>query len=202
MRAEVKSHQQANDALHQATGDKIALKEEVQELSQRLGSALEQIQKLTVDLATTRSLLDVQDRDRQAANARASTSALVTTKLRIPTHVKGKKTPSRTDTPMASAGSRQSIPSRAGDSVKLRLDGGDSDGEASSIDNDGNKWVPIWLTILKKKSGQGDCKGSRGCGMDTPAPAQPPAQIRFDIKPKDPPTYHGKSTEDIEVWSQ
>ena len=34
MRAEVKLHQQANDALQQATGDKSALKEEVQELSQ------------------------------------------------------------------------------------------------------------------------------------------------------------------------
>ena len=54
MRAEVKSHQQANDALQQATGEKSALKEEVQELSQRLGSALDQIQKLTVDLATTK----------------------------------------------------------------------------------------------------------------------------------------------------
>ena len=43
MTAEVKSHKQANDALQQATGDKTALKEEVQELSQRLGSALDQI---------------------------------------------------------------------------------------------------------------------------------------------------------------
>ena len=50
MRAEVKSNQQANDALQQATRDKSALKEEVQELSQHLGSALDQIQKLTVDL--------------------------------------------------------------------------------------------------------------------------------------------------------
>ena len=93
MSAEVKSHKQANDALQQSTGDKSALKEEVQELSQRLGSALEQIQKLTVDLATTRSLLDVQDKDRQAANAGASTSPPATTKLRIPAHVKGKKPP-------------------------------------------------------------------------------------------------------------
>ena len=143
MSAEVKSHKQVNDALQQAIGDKSALKEEVQELSQRLGSALDQIQKLTVDLATTRSLLDVHDRDKQAANAGASTSAPATTKQRIPAHVKGKKTPSRTDTPMASARSRQTVPSRAGNSVKSRLDGGDSDGEASSIDSDGNRWVPI-----------------------------------------------------------
>ena len=118
MRAEVKSHQQTNDALQQATGDKIALKEEVRKLSYRLESALEQIQKLTEDLTTTRSLLDVQDKDKQAANAGASTSAPVTTKSRIPAHVKGKKTPSRPDTPMVSAGSKQSVPSRVGDSVK------------------------------------------------------------------------------------
>ena len=178
------------------------MKGEVQQLSQRLGSALEQIQKLTVDLATIRSLLDVQDKDRQAANAGASTSAPTTMKPRIPTHIKGKKTPSRIDTPMASAGSRHSVPSRADDSMKSRLDGGDSDGESNLTDSDGNRWVPIWKTIQKKKTGQRDCEGSRGCGTDTPTPAQPPTQIWFDIKPKDPPTYHGKATKDIEVWSQ
>ena len=93
MRAEVKSHQQANDALQQATRDRTALTKEVRELSYRLESALEQIQKLTEDLSTTRSLLDVQDKDRQAANAGASTSAPVTAKSRIPTQAKGKKPP-------------------------------------------------------------------------------------------------------------
>ena len=140
MRAEVKSHQQANDALQQATGEKSALKEEVQELSQRLGSALDQIQKLTVDLATTKSLLDMQDRDRQAANAGASTSAPAATTLRIPAQDKGKKTPSRADTPMGSARSRRTAPSKNDDSVKHGLDGGDSDDGTSSIDSEGNKW--------------------------------------------------------------
>ena len=202
MTAEVQSHKQANDALQQVTGDRSALKEEVQELSQRLGSALEQIQNLTVDLATTKSLLDVQDRDRQAANAGASTSAPTTAKVRIPAHAKGKKTPSRSETPKMSAGSRQAAPSRDDDSVDMKLDSGDSDGESSVLYSDGKTWVPLWRTIQKKKTGKGDCEGSRGCGSDTSAPAQPPAQIRFDIKPKDPPTYHGKATEDIEVWSQ
>ena len=68
MTAEVDAHRQANDALQQATEDKSALKGEVKELSQQLGSALEQIQKLTEDLASTRSLLDVQVQDRKAAN--------------------------------------------------------------------------------------------------------------------------------------
>ena len=164
---------------------------------------MDQIQKLTVDLATTKSLLDMQDRDRQAANAGASTSALGQAKLRIPAHAKGKKTPSRSDTPMASAGSRQAAPSRDDDSVKHGLDGvGDSDDGTSSMDSEGNRWIPIWRTIKKKKLGQGDCEDSRGCGMPPSATAHPPARIRFDIKPKDPPAYHGKATEDVEVWSQ
>ena len=160
MRAEVKSNQQANDALQQATGDKSALKEEVQELSQHLGSALDQIQKLTVDLATTRSLLDMQDQDRQAANARASTSAPLTAKSRIPAHVKGKKNPSRPDTPKMSAGSRQSVSSRVDNSVKMKLNGGDSDDGTSSIDSDGNIWGPSGRPVQKKKTGQRGCKGS------------------------------------------
>ena len=176
--------------------------DEVRELSYRLESALEQIQKLTEDLTTTRSLLDVQDTNRQAANAGASTSAPVIAKLRIPAHAKGKKTPSRSDTPMASAGSRQAAASRKDDSVKHGLDGRDSDDGTSSIDKEGNKWFPIWRTIRKKKLGQGDCEDSRGCGTPPLAPAQPPTRIRFDIKPKDPLAYHGKATEDVEVWSQ
>ena len=99
MRAEVKSHQQANDALQQATGEKTALTDEVRTLSSRLESALEQIQKLNEDLITTRSLLDVQTTDRQAANAGASTSAPAATTLRIPAQAKGKKTPSRSRYP-------------------------------------------------------------------------------------------------------
>ena len=202
MRAEVKSHQQANDALQQATGDRTALKEEVHELSYRLESALEQIQKLTEDLTVTRSLLDTQNRDRQATNAGASTSASVTAKSRIPARAKGKKTPSRSDTPMADAGSTHALPGKYDDLWKRKLDGGDSDGDSSETDGDDYRWVPIWRTIRERKTGPGDCEGSRGCGTDAPAPAQPPAQIRFDIKPKDPPAYHGKAIEDVEVWSQ
>ena len=203
MRAEVKSHQQANDALQQATGEKTALTDEVRTLSSRLESALEQIQKLTEDLTTTRSLLDVQVTDRQAANAGASTSAPAATTMRIPAQAKGKKTPSRSDTPMMSAGSRHAAPSKDDDSGKHGLvDGGDSDKETSSVDSDGNRWVPIGRILGKKKLGPGDCKDSRGCGTPPAAPAHPPARIRFDIKLKDPPAYHGKATEDVEVWSQ
>ena len=84
--------------------------------------------------------------------------------------------------------------------MKHGLDGGGhSDDGTSSVDSEGNRWIPIWRTIRKKKLGQGDCEDSQGCGTPPPAPAHPPARIRFDIKPKDPPAYHGKATEDVEV---
>ena len=95
-------------------------------------------------MTTTRSLLNVQDTDRQAANAGASTSAPGQSTLRIPAQAKGKKTPSRADTPMASAGSRKATPSRDDDSGKHGLnDSGDSDDGTSSVDSDGNKWIPL-----------------------------------------------------------
>ena len=64
---------------------------------------------------------------------------------RIPAQAKGKKTPSRSDTPMVSAGSRHAAPSKDDDSGKHGLDdGGDSDDGTSSVDSDGNKWAPQW----------------------------------------------------------
>ena len=160
MHAEVKSHQQANDALQQTIGEKTALTDEVRELSSRLESALEQIQKLTEDLTTTRSLLDVQNTDRQAANAGASTSAPIIAKSRIPAQAKGKKTPSRSDTPIASARSRQAAPSKYGDLWKRKLVGGNNDGETSSGDSEDNDWVPLGHPIQKQKCGQEDCEDS------------------------------------------
>ena len=77
-----------------------------------------------------------------------------------------------------------------------------NDGETSSGDSEDNDWVPLGKSIQKQKRSQEDCEDSRGCGTPPPAPAHPPARIRFEIKPKDPPAYHGKATEDVEVWSQ
>ena len=50
-----------------------------------------------------------------------------------------------------------------------------------------------------RKGRSQDCGGSRGCGTDSPTAAP---QIRFDIKPKDPPVFTGKTTDDVEVWVQ
>ena len=62
---------------------------------------------------------------------------------------------------------------------------------------------PYWTQLYgRRKLDQGDCEDSRGCGTPPPASAHPPTRIRFDSKPKDPPAYHGKATEDMEVWSQ
>ena len=103
---------------------------------------------------------------------------------------------------MTSAGSRQPLPSKYDDLWKRKLVAGNKDGETSSGDSEDNDWVPLGHSIRKTKFDQGDCDDSRGSGTPPGAPAQPPARIRFDIKPKDPPAYHGKATEDVEVWSQ
>ena len=42
-----------------------------------------------------------------------------------------------------------------------------------------------------------DCGEEQGCGSDALA-----TQVRFDIKPKDPPVFTGKSSDDVEVWVQ
>ena len=115
--------------------------------------------------------------------------------MRIPAQAKGKKTPSRVDTPMMSAGSRHAAPSKDDDSRKMKLDdGGASDDGSSSVDSDGILKFRGWRSIYQKKTGPMDCDGSKGCGTPPSAPAPPPARIQFDIKPKDPPTYHGKAT--------
>ena len=63
---------------------------------------------------------------------------------RIPAQAKGKKPPSRSDTPMASAGSRQVAPSKYDDLWKRKLVGGNNDGETSSGDSADNDWVPLY----------------------------------------------------------
>ena len=57
--------------------------------------------------------------------------------------------------------------------------------------------TPRSWRFLRRKGRSQDCGGSQGCGSDAGKPA---AQVRFDIKPKDPPVFTGKSTDDVEVW--
>ena len=42
-----------------------------------------------------------------------------------------------------------------------------------------------------------DCGTEEGCGTDAPA-----ARFDLQVKPKDPPTFAGKPTDDVEVWVQ
>ena len=53
------------------------------------------------------------------------------------------------------------------------------------------------LRFLRQWKGhrQKDCGEERGCGSDGPVD-----QVRFDIKPKDPLVFIGKSSDDVEVW--
>ena len=64
VRTEVQSHKQANAALRGANEEQAKLKGEVQDLSVQLKTALDQIHNLSVDLAATRSLLDVRAQPR------------------------------------------------------------------------------------------------------------------------------------------
>ena len=60
----MQANKEANTALRVATEGQVKLKGEVQDLTVQLQAALDQIHKLSVDLATTRSLLDVGGRPR------------------------------------------------------------------------------------------------------------------------------------------
>ena len=62
---EVKAHQDANATLQRAPTKQASLKGEVQSLSQELKAALDQIHDLSVNLATTRSLLDAAPQGRE-----------------------------------------------------------------------------------------------------------------------------------------
>ena len=67
VKTEVLAHKQANAALRMANEGQIKLKGEVQDLSAQLQAALDQIQNLSVDLATTRSLLDAGTKQKEGS---------------------------------------------------------------------------------------------------------------------------------------
>ena len=73
VKSKVQAHKEANAALQKAIGEQVKFKGEVQDLSGQLQSTLNQIHKLSIDLATTRSLLDPLPR-RQQDDGGASTS--------------------------------------------------------------------------------------------------------------------------------
>ena len=197
VQTEVQAHKKANAALQQATGEQMKLKGEVQDLSEQLQSALDQIHNLSVDLATTRSLLDAGSR-RQHGDSGPSTSKGQKWPGLGAAGYKGKKTPSL-------ASSSKKAPSRAGSegassrgpSISLR--GASDDGASSSSSEEGEDVPRTTWRFLRQRKGhpKKDCGKDRGCGSDAPA-----TQVRFDIKPKDPPVFTGKSSDDVEVWVQ
>ena len=203
VRTEVQSHKQANAALRGAKEEQAKLKGEVQDLSVQLKTALDQIQNLSVDLAATRSLLDVraQPRRQQQQQQRddgsgPSTSAGQKKKPeKLVQKMKGKKTPSLAGSDASSFAGSGKAPSR-GNSISL-MGIGDDGASTSSSSEDGRDAPRKWRFLRQKKGRPLDCGEDRGCGSDAPA-----AQVRFDIKPKDPPVFTGKATDDVEVWVQ
>ena len=106
VKTEVLAHKQANAALRMANEGQVKLKGEVQDLSARLQAALDQIQNLSVDLATTRSLLDAgtkpQGRQQKDDGGASTSKGQKWVKLEIVLD-KGKKTPSRAGSEGASS---------------------------------------------------------------------------------------------------
>ena len=200
----MQANKEANAALRVASEGQAKLKGEVQDLSVPLQAALDQINKLSVDLATTRSLLDAGGRPRQQQPQQPQQQKIhdgsgpsTSTGLKKPVldaQMKGKKTPSLADSDkVPSSIGRGKVPSK-GRSISLR-GAGDDGPSSSSSSEDGSRDVPRSWRFLRQKKGRLDCGESRGCGSDAPA-----AQVRFDIKPKDPPIFTGKATDDVEVW--
>ena len=207
IKTEVQAHKQANAALRVANEGQVKLKGEVQDLSVQLQAALDQIQKLSVDLATTRSLFDTgaggrpfpqqppqQQQQQKVDDGAGPSTSTRKKKPKLDAQKKGKKTPSLVGSDAPSVTGRGKAPSR---SRSLSLLDTDNDGPrySSSSSEDGSRDVPRSWRFLRQRKGRQDCEDDKGCGSDAPA-----AQVRFDIKPKDPPVFTGKATDDVEVW--
>ena len=145
VKIEVQANKEANAALRVATEGQVKLKGEVQDLTVQLQAALDQIHKLSMDLATTRSLLEEGGRPRQQQpqqpqqqkhdDGGASTSKgqkWVKLETVLDTYMKGKKTPSLADSDrvLSSMGSGKA-PSK-GRSISLHGVGDDRPGSNSS----------------------------------------------------------------------
>ena len=201
----VQAHKQANAALQQAHQDQARLKGEAQDLSTLLKATLDQIHNIFVDLAAMRSLLDAKAQARRQQDAvEASTykgqidqppwgtlSTIFTIARKgkkVPSEAHSRKAPNRTNNKKA--------PSR-GPSLSLYghedTDAGASSSSSEDIEDGSKEWR---FLKARKDHSCGDCVGLRGCGSNALA-----AQVRFDIKPKDPPLFTGKPSDDVEVGS-
>ena len=52
-----------------------------------------------------------------------------------------------------------------------------------------------WFLRQQKEYPKKDCREERGCRSNAPV-----AQVRFDIKPNDPPVFTAQSFDGVEVW--
>ena len=51
------------------------------------------------------------------------------------------------------------------------------------------------VTVHTPRGRTGDCGMSRGCGTEGS-----PVRFKIDLKPKDPPIFAGKVTDDVDIW--
>ena len=139
VKTEVQAHKQANVALRLANEGQTKLKGEVQDLLAQLQAALNQIQNLSMDLATTRSLLDAGAKPKwkqHMDDSGASTSkGQKWVKLEIALN-KGEKTPSLTSSNKTPSRAGSEGASSRGPSISLRGAGDDGASSSSSRDNE------------------------------------------------------------------
>ena len=139
VKTEVQAHKQANVALRLANEGQTKLKGEVQDLSAQLQAALDQIQNLFVDLATTRSLLDAgakpKGRQHDDDGGASTSKGQKWVKLEIVLN-KGKETPSLTSSKKTPSRVGSEGASSRGPSISLRGAGDDGASSNSSGDSE------------------------------------------------------------------
>ena len=161
VKTEVQANKEANATLRVATEGQVELKGEVPDLAVQLQATLDQIHKLLVDLATTRSLLEAGGRPRQQQpqqpqqqnhdDGGASTSngqKWVKLETVLDTHMKGKKTPSLADNDRVPSSMGSGKAPSKGRSISLR-GAGDDRPSSSSSSEDGSRDVPRSWRFLR-----------------------------------------------------
>ena len=169
VQTEVQAHKKVNAALQQGTREQTKLKGEVKDLSAQLQAALNQIHNLSIDRATTRSLLDAGSR-RQHGDSGPSTSKGQKGPGLGATGYEGKKTPSL-------ASNSKKAPSRVGNEraclggLSISLRGAGDDGASPSSSKDSEDVPKTTWRFLRQQKGhpKKDCGEKRGCGSDAPA---------------------------------
>lgn len=158
---------------------------------------------MLVNLATTRSFLDVQPQ-KKLKRGEASTFG-EQTRDEAPWGTlgtifnaagKGKKVTNEIGSRKAPNSTSSKKAPSACPFLTLQGHGTNADVSSSSTEDGGDGSQRKWRFLQQRRSHLcEDCGGRKGCVSNALA-----AQVRFDIKSKDPPVFTGKPFDDVEAW--